>query len=273
MIYLGGVPEHFNLPFTSLVGRSAVPFAWGDYAGGTGALAQALEAGTLQAATLLTEGFAAWRARRPAGQPGSLRLLGLFVASPLRWGVHTGGQATLAGVDDLQGRQFAISRQGSGSQLMAYVLAEAQGWPATTMHFVEVGNLAGAVQALNGGEADGFLWERFMTAPLVAAGTLRRLGEVPTPWPAFVLATTEAAYAAHGPALEALLLQVRMHAQALAADTAALAATVATTYGLAPADAAAWAAAITWAAPTATLADAEAACAHAEATLRRTGGL
>jgi hypothetical protein len=40
------------------------------------------------------------------------------------------------------------------------------------------------------GKADAFLWERFMTEPFVQSGELKRVGELPTPWPCFVLATT-----------------------------------------------------------------------------------
>ena len=60
---LGGVPEHFNLPFHLLQeARSSVPFSWQDYPGGTGALCKALESNELDVATVLSEGIVAYNA-------------------------------------------------------------------------------------------------------------------------------------------------------------------------------------------------------------------
>ena len=46
----------------------------------------------------------------------------------------------------------------------------------------------GAVVALTEGTADYFMWERFMTKPLVDKGIFRRIADCPTPWPCFVIA-------------------------------------------------------------------------------------
>ena len=46
----------------------------------------------------------------------------------------------------------------------------------------------GAVEALTNGTADYFMWERFMTQPLVDKGVFRRVADCPTPWPCFVIA-------------------------------------------------------------------------------------
>ncbi|MBP8156937.1 MAG: ABC transporter substrate-binding protein, partial [Flavobacterium sp.] len=44
------------------------------------------------------------------------------------------------------------------------------------------------VEALTNGSADYFMWERFMTKPLVDKGVFRRVANCPTPWPCFVIA-------------------------------------------------------------------------------------
>jgi ABC-type nitrate/sulfonate/bicarbonate transport system substrate-binding protein len=82
----------------------------------------------------------------------------------------------------------AISRLGSGSQLMAYVNANNQGWKTDNLQFEIVNTIDGAVEALTSGTADYFMWERFMTKPLVDNGTFRRIDDCPTPWPCFVIA-------------------------------------------------------------------------------------
>jgi ABC-type nitrate/sulfonate/bicarbonate transport system substrate-binding protein len=87
----------------------------------------------------------------------------------------------------------AISRYGSGSHLMAYVNAQNQsrmmsGWNTNNLEFEIVNTIDGAVEALANGKADYFMWERFMTQPLVDKGIFRRIADCPTPWPCFVIA-------------------------------------------------------------------------------------
>jgi ABC-type nitrate/sulfonate/bicarbonate transport system substrate-binding protein len=55
-------------------------------------------------------------------------LLGTYVDSPLCWAINVGKNATFESVEDLRGQTFGISRFGSGSHLMAYVLASTRGW-------------------------------------------------------------------------------------------------------------------------------------------------
>jgi len=56
------------------------------------------------------------------------------------------------------------------------------------LEFEIVNTIDGAVEALSNGTADYFMWERFMTKPLVDKGIFRRIGDCPTPWPCFVIA-------------------------------------------------------------------------------------
>ncbi|AKS41752.1 substrate-binding domain-containing protein [Wenzhouxiangella marina] len=192
VLTIGGVPEHFNLPWHLAIeeGRFAdvgIDLRWIDCPGGTGDIARGLAEGRLDLALPLSEGAIAAIAR---GVP--MRILQWYVRSPLIWGIHVPAGSEFQSVDALRGRRFAISRYGSGSHLMAFVAARQRGWnPDEDLCFVEVGDLKGAIAAFENREADGFLWERFTTQPYVDQGLMRRVGECPTPWPAFALAVSE----------------------------------------------------------------------------------
>ncbi len=104
------------------------------------------------------------------------------------WGIHVPAARAGTPLGALPHARVAISRRGSGSHLMAFVLAAQQGWTLDADGFEVVGDLAGGVAALEEGRADVFLWETFMTKPHVDAGRCARAGEIPTPWPGFVVA-------------------------------------------------------------------------------------
>jgi len=188
ILRVGGVKEPFNLPWLLAFEDDAfasldIEVTFSNYAGGTGALVGDLEDGIIDLATLLTEG-----AVTAIGRGKPIRLHSAFITSPLRWGIHVAGAAKQTDVSELKGKKFAISRFGSGSELMAYELAERQGWTLKDTQFVPVGGLDGAAEALPKRKAHIFLWERFVTAPLVKRGVFKRIGEIPTPWPSFYLA-------------------------------------------------------------------------------------
>ena len=189
---IGGVPEHFNLPWHLAIEAKrfrslGVEIAWRDYPGGSGAMAKALRDGDLDAALLLTEGAIAAIAD---GTPA--RITSRYTDSPLIWGIHVPAASRFRSEADVRGARYAISRTGSGSHLMAFVHAQAQQWPLQQLAFVPVGNLTGAVEAFAAGTADAFFWEKFMTKPLVDSGQFRRVGEFTAPWPAFVVCVADA---------------------------------------------------------------------------------
>jgi sulfonate transport system substrate-binding protein len=190
-VKIGGVPEHFNYPWHKAIEEGTftqhgIEVEWSDYPGGTGALVQDLTDKKLDMAVLLTEGAVA-----AASKGSNFKLLHYTVKSPLVWGIHTGAHSSLQSLSDILGKRFAISRFGSGSHLMAIVQALLNSWPLDHMNWLEVKNLDGAKKALVANEADVFLWERFMTKPLVDEGSFRLLGLLPTPWSSFVLVVRE----------------------------------------------------------------------------------
>jgi len=84
----------------------------------------------------------------------------VFVQSPLIWGIHVGAKSKYETLADLENTKVAISRRGSGSELMAYVNAQNQGWKTDNLQFEIVNTIDGAVEALTNGTADYFMWER-----------------------------------------------------------------------------------------------------------------
>ena len=81
-----------------------------------------------------------------------------------------------------------LFQEGSGSHLMAYVNAFERKWDLTQLKFTVVGDVYGGLWSLKEHEAQGFLWEKYTTQPFVDQEKCRRVGEVKTPWPCFVIA-------------------------------------------------------------------------------------
>ena len=72
--------------------------------------------------------------------------------------------------------------------LQSTLNAKNQNWNTQNLDFEIVNTIDGAVKSLSNKESDYFLWEKFMTKPLVDSGIFRNIGDCPTPWPCFVIA-------------------------------------------------------------------------------------
>jgi len=247
---VGGVPEHFNLPWRLAIEEGAfgaahpeVAVEWVDFPGGTGAIMEALDRGTLDVATPLTEG-----AVTAITGGAEARITGLWVDSPLLWGIHVAGESSARTVDDVADGRFAISRFGSGSELMSRLLASQRGWPVDDGRFVVVENLQGALAALPAGDAEVFLWNKSMTQPHVDAATFARIGVLPTPWPAFCVAARRELLRERGPLLHDLRVVAGRRARQLMTDPT-LADKVVRRYGLASVEANEWAQQVRWTDP------------------------
>lgn len=190
-IRIAGVPEHFNLPWHLAIEngdfkKEAIDLQWTDVPEGTGKMCQMLRDGSTDIAIILTEGIVK---DITVGNPS--KIVQVYVETPLIWGIHVAAQSKYENLAQLEGTKAAISRIGSGSQLMAYVNADNQKWEVNSLSFEIVNTIDGAVTALTEGTADYFMWERFMTQPLVDKGIFRRIADCPTPWPCFVVAVRE----------------------------------------------------------------------------------
>lgn len=187
-LIIGGVPEHFNLPWylgfrDKKFQDKDINLRWKDFPGGTGEMNQALRDKEIDMAVILTEGIV-----RDIIYGNQSSIVQVFVQSPLLWGIHVATDSEFEEISDLKGTAAAISRYGSGSHLMAYVNAENHDWDLQKdLNFTEIKDLEGALESLPNGEGDYFMWEKFMTKPYVDNGTFRLVGVSPTPWPSFVV--------------------------------------------------------------------------------------
>ncbi|GGC85504.1 ABC transporter substrate-binding protein [Flavobacterium lutivivi] len=187
-VKIAGVPEHFNLPWHLCIENGefeavGIDLQWTDVPEGTGKMCQMLRDGETDIAVILSEGIVK---DINAGNPS--KIVQVYVESPLIWGIHVAANSNFKILSDLENKKVAISRLGSGSQLMAYVNANNQGWNTEKLQFEIVNTIDGAVESLTKGESDYFMWERFMTKPLVDKGVFRKIADCPTPWPCFVIA-------------------------------------------------------------------------------------
>ncbi|MEL6652120.1 MAG: substrate-binding domain-containing protein [Bacteroidota bacterium] len=190
-IRLGGVPEHFNLPVHLAIEQESfqsrgVDLQWVNCPGGTGQMTKGLRDGELDACILLTEGIITDIIRG-----NSAKIISEYVSTPLIWGIHTGVKNDLHYHQQIFDRNYAISRFGSGSHLMAIVDANSKGHQIEEGQFHVIKNLDGALASLTDLETDVFYWEKYTTKPYVDRGILRRVGEFITPWPCFVIAATD----------------------------------------------------------------------------------
>ncbi|GAB3649587.1 substrate-binding domain-containing protein [Echinicola sediminis] len=199
-----GVPEHFNYPWIRLADEQplkeqGILLNWQDESRGSGAMNKALREKKADIAILLTESFIK---DKTEGNPG--KILGYHVLSPLTWGIHVPADSKVVSVKDLEKAPFLISRYGSGSHLMAFLLAKQNNWKTDRLQFEVVGNMDGAREAFEDQQPKAFLWEKYTTKPLVDQGVFRRVGEIPTPWPCFVIVAHEELLKEHPEKLQAI---------------------------------------------------------------------
>ncbi len=191
---VGGVPEHFNLPWRLSLEDGAfnnigLSMHWSDMSGGTGQMIRGLETGSLDVAILLTEGIT-----KAILEGLDCKIIQVYVKTPLRWGIHVPYNSTIQKMDDLKGQTFAISRYGSGSHLMSYVKADQENWDTNQLKFNVIGDIYGGLWALEHNEAQAFLWEKYTTFPFTEQKKCRYIDEVVTPWPCFVVAVRKEIY-------------------------------------------------------------------------------
>lgn len=245
-IRITGVPEHFNYPWLQVIAQQpfldeGIELVWQEESKGSGAMNKALREGSTDLALVLTESFIK---DRTEGNPS--RIIGLHISSPLNWGIHLSAKSKENALSELNEAPFLISRYGSGSHLMAFLLAKQEGWNTNKLQFEVIDNLEGAKKAFENKEAKMFLWEKYTTKPLVDAGQFKRVGEIPTPWPCFVIVATEQILETHTEVLVQLRDMVYAFAEKMTQDKD-FPATISKTYGIQEEDVKAWLKQTKWA--------------------------
>ncbi len=238
-IRMGGVPEHFNFPWQlaqdyGFFEKENIDFKWSFYSAGTGAMVKALEAGELDMAILLTEG-----AVSAIIKGLQAKIVKQYITSPLIWGIHTGNHSGIENIGACEGKQYAISRFGSGSHLMAMIDAEVRNKKIEEKAFVLVENMPGAIQSLEANESQVFFWEKYTTKPNVDNGFLRRIGEFITPWSCFQIVASNQILEQHPEKVEAILKTINFTCkQFMTADNSID--MILTHFDMKPEDALAW---------------------------------
>ncbi|MDN3493636.1 substrate-binding domain-containing protein [Winogradskyella bathintestinalis] len=205
-VNIGGVPEHFNLAWYLTLKNGEykdknINLRWHDYHGGTGEMNKALRSGEIDMAVILTEGII-----KDIIDGNPSKIVQTFVETPLNWGIHVANGSSFKTIEDIKGKKAAISRYGSGSHLMAYINAKHNNWNLDKdLNFEVIKNLDGAIRGLTEGKADYFMWEKFTTKPIVDNGVFRRIANLPTPWPCFVIAVRDEFIANHEDELKIIL--------------------------------------------------------------------
>lgn len=204
-LHIGGVPEHFNLPWhlaqeNQFFEKEGLDLTWHTCNGGTGQMCTMLEDGKLDVAILLTEG-----AVKHIFEKDTFKILQVYINTPLVWGVHTAILSKINTYSDVFDNDFAISRLGSGSHLMPQVDAFFKGSHIKDDQWEVIKDLEGALNKFKEKPDMTFYWEKFTTKPYVDKGSLKRVGEFITPWPCFVIVARKEVINDHAAVLKRLL--------------------------------------------------------------------
>ncbi|WFC99210.1 hypothetical protein MYAM1_001954 [Malassezia yamatoensis] len=198
VLRVGFVPEHFAAPLLKLAesewGQSHLQLV--EQPSGTGQMLSSLDSSSsggqkIDIAVALTEALIAGIAK---GRD-DYRLVGSYVRSSLNWAIITGtakGADQYQTVADLRQSKVGVSRLGSGSHLMASVLALSQGWTdaegkVEKQEFVVNNDFKTLREGVN--QKPG---EWFTTKPFQDSGEVRFVDSIPTPWPSWTIAASKA---------------------------------------------------------------------------------
>ncbi|KAF5382178.1 hypothetical protein D9615_004409 [Tricholomella constricta] len=182
---IGYVREHFSSPLLHFAAvDEGKTFTLVECPSGTGQLISRLTNDEIDVAIALTDALISGIANGSK----AYKLVGSFVSTPLNWAVISGKDAKFQAISDLEGTTIGISRPGSGSQTMSYVMALQQGWSTENLKFRVNNDIRGLINSVNDGSTSAFMWEWFTTKPFVDAGEVKFIGSVPTPWPSWLIA-------------------------------------------------------------------------------------
>ena len=101
------------------------------------------------------------------------------------WAISTGAKRSINSVVDLKNGKIGVSRIGSGSYVMGFVLADKQDWlspGSTPFENITLQTFEKLRNAVNDSTADFFMWEHFTSKRYYDNGEIKRIGEIYTPW-------------------------------------------------------------------------------------------
>jgi ABC-type nitrate/sulfonate/bicarbonate transport system substrate-binding protein len=197
--------EHFSTPLEFAKKHYGLDSKLLPYPSGTGHMVSALQSGEIDIGVGLTEGWIAALGKAQAKkEDAGFRVVGTYVETPLCWAISTGARRNeLNGINDLKDKKVGVSRIGSGSYVMSYVLADQQGWLDTSSNSppfpVEpLNTFSNLRDGVNDGTADFFMWEHFTSKRYYDNGEIKRIGEIYTPWSSWkIVAVNDLLYPAN----------------------------------------------------------------------------
>ncbi|KAG9233930.1 uracil-DNA glycosylase-like protein [Amylocarpus encephaloides] len=207
---IGFVPEHFSTPLHYAQKHFGLHAELVPFPSGTGHMITSLRSGEIDIGIGLTEGWIAGLGKDDTEKDGGYRMVGTYVDTPLCWAISTGpSRSNLTSVSSLQSNnKIGVSRIGSGSYVMGFVLADQQGWltPSNPNPFnvIPLQTFNKLRAGVNSGEADFFMWEHFTSKRYYDNGEIKRIGEIYTPWPSWHIAASTERVAKDDGRLEAL---------------------------------------------------------------------
>ncbi|KAL8846062.1 MAG: hypothetical protein Q9221_008824 [Calogaya cf. arnoldii] len=187
---VGYVPEHFSTPLYFAQTYFSLSANLIPYPSGTGHMVTALRAGDLDIAIGLTEGWIAAIAKdqhphQTGASENEFKLVGTYVETPLCWAISTGyDRQDIKDVQGLKSKKVGVSRIGSGSYVMSFVLADREGWDQP-FECLPLQTFEALRKGVNDRTVDFFMWEYFTSKRYYSSDTLHpinKIGEIYTPW-------------------------------------------------------------------------------------------
>ncbi|KUJ17462.1 uracil-DNA glycosylase-like protein [Mollisia scopiformis] len=184
---IGYVPEHFSTPLYFAQKHFGLEGELIAFPSGTGHMITSLRAGEIDIGIGLTEGWVAGLGKDEVEGDGGYKIVGTYVETPLCWAISTGAKRDINSIADLKNGKIGVSRIGSGSYVMGFVLADQQGWlssdPSTQpFEFIPLQTFEKLRNAVNDSTADFFMWEHFTSKRYYDNGEIKKVGEIYTPW-------------------------------------------------------------------------------------------
>jgi ABC-type nitrate/sulfonate/bicarbonate transport system substrate-binding protein len=112
------------------------------------------------------------------------------------WAISTGSKRPINSIADLKNGKIGVSRIGSGSYVMGFVLADEQGWLSSSSNplfeVIPLQTFEKLREGVNDSTADFFMWEHFTSKKYYDNGEIKRVGEIYTPWSSWkIVASTQ----------------------------------------------------------------------------------
>ncbi|KAF4632529.1 hypothetical protein G7Y89_g5594 [Cudoniella acicularis] len=207
---IGFVPEHFSTPLHYAQKYFSLSAELIPFPSGTGHMITSLRAGEIDIGIGLTEGWVAGLGKEGLEGDGGYRIVGTYVETPLCWAISTGHSRTEITSPNslLTHTKCGVSRIGSGSYIMSFVLSDTL-TPSSRSPFTHIPlqTFASLRDGVNNGTADFFMWEHFTSKRYYDNGSIKKIGEIYTPWPSWQIVASTSILPS-SPQLEALFTAV-----------------------------------------------------------------